>query len=80
MSDKRAAGFSAITGPLVWGGVIYALEGTALEGSGDRGTASEEFARSAREIGKLRPEIPPGLRASFDNLPVVRDVMSRTRG
>ena len=59
---------------------LYALEGTALEGSGDRGTASEEFARSAREIGKLRPEIPPGLRASFDNLPVVKDVMSRTRG
>jgi tetratricopeptide (TPR) repeat protein/predicted Ser/Thr protein kinase len=56
---------------------LYALEGTALEGLRN-GAAAEEFVRSAREIAKLRENVPPDMRASFESLPVVKDVLART--
>ena len=42
------------------------------------GAAAEEFVRSAWEISKLRENVPAAMRASFENLPTVRDVLART--
>jgi tetratricopeptide (TPR) repeat protein len=56
---------------------LYALSGKALEGSGDRAAASELFGKAAVEIAKLRENVPPDMRASFDNLPAVRDILAQ---
>jgi tetratricopeptide (TPR) repeat protein len=58
---------------------LYALQGKALEGQRDAG-AAEAFARSAREIAKLRENVPAAMRASFDNLPVVKEVLGKSGG
>jgi tetratricopeptide (TPR) repeat protein/TolB-like protein len=58
---------------------LYALRARALEGLGNRGAAAEELARSAREIAKLRENVPPEMRVSFENLPAVREVLDRAR-
>jgi tetratricopeptide (TPR) repeat protein len=57
---------------------LYALSGKALDGSGDRPAASESFGKAAAEIAKLRENVPPDMRASFDSLPTVRDVLARS--
>ncbi|HKC25361.1 MAG TPA: tetratricopeptide repeat protein, partial [Thermoanaerobaculia bacterium] len=56
---------------------LYALSGKALEGSGDRAAASELFGKAAAEIAKLQENVPPTMRASFDSLPAVREVLAR---
>jgi tetratricopeptide (TPR) repeat protein len=58
---------------------LYSLRGKALAGVGDRAGASEEFQRSAREIAKLRENVPAEMRASFDALPLVREVSAASR-
>ncbi len=57
---------------------LYALRGKALEGASNRAAAAEDFARSAREISKLRENVPAEMRASFEALPLVKEVLSRT--
>jgi tetratricopeptide (TPR) repeat protein len=57
---------------------LYALRAKALQGRGNRAGAAEDLARSAREIAKLRENVPAPMRASFDALPLVKDVLSLT--
>jgi len=56
---------------------LYALRGKALEGSGARAAAAEEFAKASREVAKLRENVPAEMRSSFDSLPLVREVAGR---
>jgi tetratricopeptide (TPR) repeat protein len=56
---------------------LYALEGRAQEGLRNGTAAAQVFARSAREIAKLRENVPEQMRPSFDGLPEVRDVLMR---
>jgi tetratricopeptide (TPR) repeat protein len=58
---------------------LYALRGKALEASSSKTAAAEEFAKSAREIAKLRENVPPEMRAAFDSLPTVRGVLAKAR-
>jgi eukaryotic-like serine/threonine-protein kinase len=57
---------------------LYALSGEALDGSGDRAGGSEAFGKAAAEIAKLRENVPAAMRANFDTLPTVREVLART--
>jgi eukaryotic-like serine/threonine-protein kinase len=59
---------------------LYALSGNALDGSGDRAAAADAFGKAAAEIAKLRENVPAAMRASFENLPTVRDVLARGSG
>ena len=52
---------------------LYALRARAAESSGRRDAAGEDFARSARAAAKLRENVPPDMRASFDSLPMVKE-------
>jgi eukaryotic-like serine/threonine-protein kinase len=56
---------------------LYALRARVLEASGRRAEAAEEFTRSSREIARLRENVPAEMRASFDSLPAVREVLAR---
>jgi tetratricopeptide (TPR) repeat protein len=56
---------------------LYALRARALEASGRRAEAAGEIAKSSREIARLRENVPAQMRASFDALPTVREVLAR---
>ena len=55
---------------------LHAARAVALRGSGDRAGASEELRRAAGEAAKLRENVPPEMRASFDALPAVKELGS----
>ena len=59
---------------------LYALEGRALGAAGEGQASAESFAKSAREIAKLRDNVPPDMHASFDALPEVRYALARAGG
>ena len=56
---------------------LYALKGGVHEAAGNAAAAAEEFVKSAREIAKLRENVPPDMRAAFENLPTVREILAK---
>jgi tetratricopeptide (TPR) repeat protein/TolB-like protein len=56
---------------------LHALAGRVAEESGDRTAAAEAFRRSSAELQRLREGLPAELRARFDALPAVKQVLER---
>ena len=55
---------------------LYALQARILERLGEKEAASTARGKGAAEVSKLRNEVPERLRAAFEALPAVREVLA----
>jgi tetratricopeptide (TPR) repeat protein len=49
----------------------------SLEKQGNRAGSEEAYLRGAREVAKLRDNVPAAMRPAFDSVPTVREALSR---
>src|SRR5207249_10455191 len=55
---------------------LYALQARILERLGEKEAASTARGKGAAEVSKLRNQVPERLRAAFEALPAVREVLA----